>query len=146
MPSTFGMIDVVSTLQEEPKAMSAIQNVSSILGDVYTSGTQIRSLKGSHTIADIRDQVDQMAMSGQLTTAQQRLLIGDGLQDMNASDKSYQPAGQLGYSRSDNESINLVNMLQSFGQATGDARAATTYQSLVDLFSNNESSSSNFSM
>ncbi len=119
--------------------MNAIQTISSVLGDVYTSGTQRSSLKGNHTIAEIRDQVDQMAISGQLTTAQQRLLIGAGFQDMNAADKSYQPAEQMGYSRSDAESINLVDMLHSFGKATGDAAAATTYQSLVDLFSNDGS-------
>ena len=122
--------------------MNAIQNVSSVLSDVYTSGTQRSSLKGNHTIAEIRDQVDQMAISGQLTTAQQRLLIGDGFQDMNATDKSYQPTGQLGYSRSDTESINLVNTLQSYGLAAEDQGVAATYRSLVDLFSNSKPSSS----
>jgi hypothetical protein len=90
------------------------------------------------SIAQIRDTVDTMATSGQLTTAQQRALIVSGFQDMNAYDPSYQPAAQTGLSRSDSDSVNMVSTLESqsaFAASAGNSQMAAVYSSLATMFS-----------
>ena len=94
------------------------------------------SFSGSMTIAQIRDAVDKMATSGQLTTSQQIALISCGFQDLNAEDPSYQPDGQTGYTRATAGSFNAVEMLSSyaaFDASYGNSSMAAAYSGLADL-------------
>ncbi len=96
------------------------------------------STKGAaQTISQIRDKVDKLALSGQLTSLQQVELIASGFQDMNANDPSYQPAGQTGYTRATTGTFDLAGTLQSIGEfdaAHGDLTAAARFTSLADFF------------
>ncbi len=102
---------------------------------------------GDMTISQIRDTTDRMAVDGKLTVQQQMALIGDGLQDLNASDPSYQPAEtiQVGYSRSDTGSYNMVKMMNGaaeFADSMGNAQTGAVYQGIAQAFQQYESGSS----
>ncbi len=88
------------------------------------------------TISQIRDTTDQMAIEGKLTGQQQLTLIGDGLQDLNAADPSYQPSDNgIGYSRADTGTYNLVDMMNGaadFAAAADNNQSAATYKGIAD--------------
>jgi len=125
---------------------------SSVLNDLYASGklgsskvANGSSSDGGLTISQIRDQVDKLATTGQLTDAQQRALVGAGFQDLNANDPTYQPAGQEGYTRLTTQTFDFSSTLQSiasFDSAHGNSTVAATYNSLADLFKQDEAISS----
>jgi len=99
------------------------------------------SFSDSMTISQIRDNVDKMALSGKLTDAQQRALIGAGYQDMNAADPSYQPAAQTGPSRSDTQPVDVMSTLESMGSFAanhGNSEMAATYKGLANMFTQDD--------
>lgn len=118
-------------------SIAGLGNVS-VLSGLYTSGQIANNPSGSgSTISSIRDQVDKLATSGQLTSKQQIALIAAGFQDLNANDPSYQPAGQTGYTRSTNETIDFSGTLKSIGAfdaSHGDLADAATFSDLADRF------------
>jgi hypothetical protein len=88
--------------------------------DSSSSASNFSSNLDSMTISQIRDLFDKMAIAGELTTQQQMVLIDSGLQDLNAEDPSYQPAGTIGYQRSDTGTYNLESMLSGYAGFNGD--------------------------
>ncbi len=102
------------------------------------------------TISQIRDTTDQMAIEGKLTGQQQLTLIGDGLQDPNAADPSYQPSNNgIGYSRSDPGTYNFVAMMNGaadFADSMNNAQSASTYSGIADTALNYENSISRASI
>jgi hypothetical protein len=136
--------------------ISGLSNSSlDLLGSVLKPGTSMSSTSAGNdsvgssdemTVSQIRDKVDQMATSGQLTTQQQMALIASGFQDLNANDPSYQPASQdEGYTRSSTQTFDLSSALQSistFDTAQGNPDMAATYSSLANLFKQDEATSS----
>jgi len=128
----------------------------SMLGNILSTGSSSQSntsatssgseasFSSSMTISQIRDEVDKMATSGQLTTKQQMALIAAGFQDLNASDPSYQPAGQEGYTRATTGTLDVTSTLESisdFDSAQKNSTLAATYSGLADLFESESPSS-----
>ncbi len=106
------------------------------LGGSKAAGGSSAPSSSDLSISQIRDKVDLLATSGQLTTAQQRAMIAAGFQDLDASNPSYQPASETGYLRTDTQTLNVNATLQSisiFYASKGDADLATTYSGLADL-------------
>ncbi len=94
---------------------------------------------GDMTISQIRNSTDQMAVDGKLTIQQQMALIGDGLQDLIASDPSYQPAEttQVGYSRSDTGTYDMVKMMvgtADFANSMGNTQTGAVYRGIAQAF------------
>jgi len=115
---------------------SGTSSVASADGDVSTG------FSNDMTIAQIRDQVDKMALSGELTSSQQMHLIVAGFQDVNANDPSYQPAAQTGYTRQTTGTFDPSTILQSMGAfaaSQGNTSSAASYDGLASLFSQTES-------
>jgi hypothetical protein len=115
-------------------------------GSSTSAGNESAGSSDEMTVSQIRDKVDQMATSGQLTTQQQMALIASGFQDLNANDPSYQPASQdEGYTRSSTQTFDLSSTLQSistFDTAQGNPGMAATYSNLANLFKQDEAISS----
>lgn len=134
--------------------MSGISGINSILGSVMLSSTSAKtgstaSAASSNTsgvsgwtdkmtISQIRDKVDEMAMSGQLTTKQQMSLITAGFQDLNAGDKSYQPPVAVGDLSRDTvgtfDPAAIMQQRSEFYSANNNTGVAVTLKSLADLF------------
>lgn len=135
-------------------------NIGSILASVsynYGESAATASTNGSSastssgdlnnmTIAQIRDMTDKMALDGKLTDSQQMALIGDGLQDLNAADPSYQPSTNgIGYSRADTGTYNVTSMMEgaaTFASSVGNSQMAAIYQSIASALGEYENSSS----
>ena len=102
------------------------------------------------TISQIRDITDKLAIEGKLTDLQQIELICNGLQDYNATDKSYQPdTDGVGYSRSDTNTYNISDMISGYAEFdsdTGNVSGANIFkgieQALQNYANNSDSSSS----
>jgi hypothetical protein len=107
------------------------------LGSSKAAGGSSAASSSDFSISQIRDKVDQLATSGQLTTAQQRAMIAAGFQDLDANNPSYQPASQTGGNlRTDAQTLNVnatLESISSFYASKGDAGLATTYSGLADL-------------
>jgi hypothetical protein len=124
--------------------ITGVNNLSG-LSSAFASGELVSSKaaggssaasSSDFSVSQIRDKVDQLATSGQLTTAQQRAMIAAGFQDLDANNPSYQPASETGNLRTDTQTLNVNATLQSissFYASNGDADLATTYSGLADL-------------
>lgn len=139
-----------------PMAISAaVSNCLDILGSVFPSGNATQSSRaasgadstesfsGSMTTAQIRGAVDKMAINGQLSGQQQVALVAAGLQDLDASNPSYQPAEQTGYTRASTGTVDVVNLMNdyaAFDAAHGNTSLASTYSSLAKLFQSESTS------
>lgn len=96
------------------------------------------------TVSQIRDMTDQMALGGKLTGLQQLALIGDGLQDLEASNPAYQSNDGTGYSRTDAGTYDFVGMMNSaaeFAQEQHNSQTASVYQGIADAVQQYESDS-----
>lgn len=89
------------------------------------------------SIAEIRDMVDAMANSGQLSDKEQMELISAGFQDLNAEDPTYQPADGTGYTRSTQGTLDPVAVAKNYGAfdaGMGNSSGAATWQDIANLF------------
>jgi len=139
----------LSLLNDILASGSASTGASSGSSSSSTSATgNDESFSSCMTIAQIRDAVDKMATSGQLTSDQQMALISAGLQDLDATNPSYQPAGQTGYTRSTTGTYDPVSMLEryaAFDTSQGNTSMASMYSRLADLFESKTISTVNLS-
>lgn len=123
-------MDISSILSE------VASNYQSTLASGSAADASSSSFDFKHiTIGQIRDITDKMAIDGKLTAFEQLALILNGMQDMDASDPSYQPAGQEGYSRADTATYDIVAMMNSsanFADSVGNFHSANTYKGAAD--------------
>jgi hypothetical protein len=139
--------------------MSGISGISSIINNIMypsngitpkaaasasptDSSDALPAWSDEMTISQIRDNVDAMATSGQLTGKQQMALIDAGLQDLNAYDKSYQPSDpSVGLNRQTSGTFDpAAIMLQksTFATEHGGNDLAKVEMSLASIFAHDE--------
>ena len=125
--------------------ISGVNNLSALnsafasgkVGSSKAAGSFSADSDSNSSISQIRDKVDLLATSGQLTTAQQRAMIAAGFQDLDANNPSYQPASQTeGNLRTDTQTFNLtatLHSMSSFDASQGNVGLAATYSDLANL-------------